>query len=132
MPIVMRLDRVMADRKISSLELAEKIGISPVNVSRIKTGRLKGIRFSTLTAMCEALHCKPGDIIDWMDDDEYEAAFGKLPERSSLGAPSKARCAIDPDASTEPLRRAPEGFFVAAPRRRAACRKCERRAQRAG
>lgn len=80
MPIVMRLDRVMADRKMTSLELAEKIGISPVNVSRIKTGRLKGIRFSTLTAMCEALHCKPGDIIDWMDDDEYVAAFGKLPD----------------------------------------------------
>ena len=80
MPIVMRLDRVMADRKMSSLELAEKIGISPVNVSRIKTGRLKGIRFSTLTAMCEALHCKPGDIIDWMDDDEYIQNFGKLPE----------------------------------------------------
>ncbi len=79
MPIVMRLDRVMADRKMTSLELADKIGISPVNVSRIKTGRLKGIRFSTLTAMCEALHCKPGDIIDWMDDDEYVAAFGKLP-----------------------------------------------------
>lgn len=79
MPIVMRLDRVMADRKMSSLELAEKIGISPVNVSRIKTGRLKGIRFSTLTAMCEALHCKPGDIIDWMDDDEYVEAFGSLP-----------------------------------------------------
>lgn len=65
---------------MSSLELAEKIGISPVNVSRIKTGRLKGIRFSTLTAMCEALHCKPGDIIDWMDDDEYVQIFGKLPE----------------------------------------------------
>ena len=48
MPIVMRLDRVMADRKISSQELAEIIGISPVNLSRIKTGRLKGIRFSTL------------------------------------------------------------------------------------
>ncbi|MCF2621274.1 helix-turn-helix domain-containing protein [Collinsella tanakaei] len=79
MPIVMRLDRMMADRKMSSLELAEKIGISPVNVSRIKTGRLKGIRFSTLTAMCEALHCKPGDIIDWMDDDEYVEAFGSLP-----------------------------------------------------
>ena len=80
MPIVMRLDRVMADRKISSVELAEKIGISPVNVSRIKTGRLKGIRFSTLTAICETLHCKPGDIIDWMDDDEYVQTFGKLPE----------------------------------------------------
>ena len=54
MPIVMRLDRVMADRKMSSLELAEKVGISPVNISRIKTGRLKGIRFSTLEAMCIA------------------------------------------------------------------------------
>lgn len=80
MPIVMRLDRVMADRKMSSQELAEKIGISPVNLSRIKTGRLKGIRFSTLTAMCETLHCKPGDIIDWMDDDEYIEAFGSLPK----------------------------------------------------
>lgn len=80
MPIVMRLDRVMADRKMSSLELAEKVGISTVNISRIKTGRLKGIRFSTLEAMCEALHCKPGDIIDWMDDEEYIEAFGALPE----------------------------------------------------
>ena len=69
MPIVMRLDRVMADRKISSQELAEIIGISPVNLSRIKTGRLKGIRFSTLQAMCEALHCKPGDIIDYRPDE---------------------------------------------------------------
>lgn len=79
MPIVMRLDRVMADRKMSSQELADIIGISPVNVSRIKTGRLKGIRFSTLTAMCEALHCKPGDIIGWMSDEEYTEAFGSLP-----------------------------------------------------
>lgn len=78
MPIVMRLDRVMADRKITSQELAEKIGISPVNVSRIKTGRLKGIRFSTLTAICETLDCKPGDIIDWMSDEEYIEAFGSL------------------------------------------------------
>lgn len=83
MPIVMRLDRVMADRKMSSLELAEKVGISPVNISRIKTGRLKGIRFSTLEAMCDALHCKPGDIIDWMDDEEYIAAFGELPDEQS-------------------------------------------------
>lgn len=80
MPIVMRLDRVMADRKMSSIELAEKVGISPVNISRIKTGRLKGIRFSTLEAMCKALRCKPGDIIDWMDEDEHIAAFGKLPD----------------------------------------------------
>ena len=78
MPIVMRLDRVMADRKMTSLELAERVGISPVNVSRIKTGKLKGIRFSTLEAMCEALRCTPGDIIGWMDDDEYREAFGEV------------------------------------------------------
>lgn len=76
----MRLDRVLADRKMTSLELAEHIGISPVNVSRIRSGRLKGIRFSTLTAMCETLHCKPGDIIDFMTDEEYVEAFGALPE----------------------------------------------------
>ena len=52
-----------------------------MNISRIKTGRLRGIRFSTLEAMCEALRCKPGDIIDWMDDDEYVAAFGELPDK---------------------------------------------------
>lgn len=78
MPIVMRLDRVMADRKMSSLELAERVGISPVNISRIKTGHLKGIRFSTLDAMCGALNCKPGDIIDWMSEEEYADAFGDL------------------------------------------------------
>lgn len=80
MPIVMRLDRVLADRKMTSIELAERIGISPVNVSRIRSGRLKGIRFSTLTSMCEALGCKPGDLIDYMSDEEYIETFGALPE----------------------------------------------------
>lgn len=80
MPIVMRLDRMLAERKMSSLELAERIGISPVNVSRIKTGRLKGIRFSTLSAMCEVLDCTPGDLIEYMSNEEYVKAFGKLPE----------------------------------------------------
>lgn len=75
MPIIMRLDRVMADRKISSQDLAEKIGISPVNLSRIKTGKLKGIRFSTLEALCRELHCQPGDLMDWMDDEDYATSF---------------------------------------------------------
>ena len=70
MRIVMRLDRVMADRKVTSIDLAKKIGISPVNLSRIKTGKIKGIRWSTLSAICTALHCKPGDIIDFVPDDE--------------------------------------------------------------
>lgn len=72
MPIVMRLDRMMAERKVSSNELAKKIGISPVNLSRIKTGKIKGIRFSTLEALCQALRCKPGDLIDYLSEEESQ------------------------------------------------------------
>ena len=66
MPIVLRLDRVMADRKISLNALAEKVGIANVNLSKIKTGKVSAIRFSTLEAICEALHCQPGDILEYM------------------------------------------------------------------
>lgn len=66
MPIIMRLGRVMAERNVSSIELAEKIGISTVNLSRIKTGKVRGMRFSTLEVLCQALRCKPGDIIDYV------------------------------------------------------------------
>ena len=66
MPIVLRLDRVMADRKMSLNALAEKVGIANVNLSKIKTGKVSAIRFSTLAAICEALHCQPGDILEYM------------------------------------------------------------------
>lgn len=66
MPIVLRLDRVMADRKMSLNALAEKVGIANVNLSKIKTGKVSAIRFSTLDAICEALHCQPGDILEYM------------------------------------------------------------------
>lgn len=66
MPIVLRLDRVMADRKMSLNALAEKVGIANVNLSKIKTGKVSAIRFSTLEAICEALHCQPGDILEYM------------------------------------------------------------------
>lgn len=66
MPIVLRLDRVMADRKMSLNTLAEKVGIANVNLSKIKTGKVSAIRFSTLEAICEALHCQPGDILEYM------------------------------------------------------------------
>ena len=66
MPIVLRLDRVMADRKMSLNALAEKVGIANVNLSKIKTGKISAIRFSTLEAICEALHCQPGDILEYM------------------------------------------------------------------
>lgn len=65
MPIVLRLDRVMADRKMSLNALAEQVGIANVNLSKIKTGKVSAIRFSTLEAICEALHCQPGDILEY-------------------------------------------------------------------
>lgn len=65
MAIIMRLDRIMADRKIKSKELAASIGLSEVNLSRIKTGKLKGIRLSTLEELCRALNCTPGDLMEY-------------------------------------------------------------------
>lgn len=69
MAIILRLDRVMADRKMSLNELAEKVGISNVNLSNLKTGKVKAIRFSTLEAICEVLECQPGDILEYKRDD---------------------------------------------------------------
>lgn len=72
MPIVVRLDRVMADRKISLQTLSEKVGISNVNMSRVKTGKIKAIRFSTLEAICETLECQPADILEFLDEEELK------------------------------------------------------------
>ncbi len=63
--IVLRLDRVMADRKMSLNELSEKVGVSNVNLSKIKTGKISAIRFSTLESICEVLDCQPGDILEY-------------------------------------------------------------------
>jgi putative transcriptional regulator len=65
MPIILRLDRMMADRKISLNELSEKVGIANVNLSKIKTGKISAIRFSTLEAICDILDCQPGDILEY-------------------------------------------------------------------
>lgn len=70
--IILRLDRVMADRKMSLNELSERVGVSNVNLSKIKTGKVSAIRFSTLVAICEALNCQPGDILEYMADNECE------------------------------------------------------------
>lgn len=67
MAIILRLDRIMADRKISLTELSERVGISMANLSNLKTGKVRAIRFSTLDAICRELHCQPGDILE---DDE--------------------------------------------------------------
>ena len=70
MAIILRLDRVMADRKISINDLSEKVGIANVNLSKIKTGKVSAIRFSTLNAICKALDCQPGDILEYQEDTE--------------------------------------------------------------
>ncbi|MBO5252451.1 MAG: helix-turn-helix transcriptional regulator [Clostridia bacterium] len=65
MPIVLRLDRVMADRKMSLNELSARVGIANVNLSKLKTGKVSAIRFSTLEAICKVLECQPGDILEY-------------------------------------------------------------------
>ena len=64
MTVVVNVDVMLARRKMSSGELAERIGISPANLSILKTGKAKAIRFSTLAALCEALDCQPGDLLE--------------------------------------------------------------------
>ena len=65
MPIVVNLDVILAERKMTSTELAERIGITNANLSILKTGKAKAIRFSTLEAICEVLECQPGDLLEF-------------------------------------------------------------------
>lgn len=68
MPIVVNIDVMMARRKMSAGELAERVGITPANLSILKNNKAKAIRFSTLEALCTALDCKPADILDYTED----------------------------------------------------------------
>ncbi|MBQ2800322.1 MAG: helix-turn-helix transcriptional regulator [Lachnospiraceae bacterium] len=70
MAIIVRLDRVMADRKMSLNELAQKVGMSNVNLSNLKTGKMKGIRFETMNAICEVLDCQPGDLFEFTKEEK--------------------------------------------------------------
>ena len=72
MPIILRLDRMMADRKISLNDLSDKIGIANVNLSKIKTGKVSAIRFSTLEAICDVLDCQPGDLLEFQRNQNQE------------------------------------------------------------
>lgn len=69
MSIIVNLDVVMAKRKMSLNELSQKVGITLANLSILKTGKAKAIRFSTLEAICKVLDCQPGDILEYRDDD---------------------------------------------------------------
>ena len=68
--IIIRLDRVLADRKMRLNDLAAQVGISNVNLSYLKTGKVKAIRFSTLDAICKVLRCQPGDILEYVEDED--------------------------------------------------------------
>lgn len=70
MAIILRLDRVMADRKMSLNELSQRVGIANVNLSKLKNGHVSAIRFSTLDAICKALQCQPGDILEYRDEEK--------------------------------------------------------------
>jgi putative transcriptional regulator len=70
MPIVTNLDVMLAKRKMSLTELSEEVGISLANLSILKQGKAKAVRFSTLEAICRVLECKPGDILDYINESE--------------------------------------------------------------
>jgi putative transcriptional regulator len=69
MAIIVRLDRVMADRKMPLNILSEEVGVSVTNLSNLKTGKVRAVRFSTLEKLCEVLKCQPGDILEYSEDD---------------------------------------------------------------
>ena len=72
MPIIVNLDIILAERKMRSTELAEKIGITNANLSILKTGKAKAVRFSTLEAICEVLKCQPGDLLEFKKEGAVE------------------------------------------------------------
>lgn len=74
MAIIVNVDVMMARRKMSSGELAERVGITPANLSVLKMGKAKAIRFTTLEAICQALDCQPGDILEYRADDDGQHA----------------------------------------------------------
>ncbi|MBR6524419.1 MAG: helix-turn-helix transcriptional regulator [Clostridia bacterium] len=72
MAIILRLDRVMADRKMSLNELSERVGVANVNLSKLKNGHVSAIRFTTLEAICDVLDCQPGDILEYVREEEKQ------------------------------------------------------------
>lgn len=70
MPVIVNLDVMLARRKMSVTELSEKVGITMANISILKNGKARAIKFSTLGAICRALACQPGDILEWREDEE--------------------------------------------------------------
>ncbi|MEV0952505.1 helix-turn-helix transcriptional regulator [Promicromonospora sp. NPDC050249] len=78
MAIVVEIDVLLAKRKMSVGDFADAIGLSPANVSVLKNGRAKAVRFSTLNAICEVLDCQPGDVLRWVSDDDDGVRSGAV------------------------------------------------------
>ncbi|MFE2164260.1 helix-turn-helix domain-containing protein [Streptomyces sp. NPDC059447] len=74
MPIAVDIDVMLARRKMSVGELAERVGITPANLAVLKNGRAKAVRFTTLAALCEVLECQPGDLLRWESEPGFESA----------------------------------------------------------
>ena len=91
MAIILRLDRVMADRKVSLNQLSELVGVTNVNLSKLKTGKVSAIRFTTLNAICAALECQPGDILEYQPDDAERRAEQKNVRKRSWLMPAPFR-----------------------------------------
>lgn len=72
MAIIVRLDRMMADRKMSLNELAERVGMTNVNLSNLKNGKMRGVRFETMDSICRVLNCQPGDLFEYTEDDNVQ------------------------------------------------------------
>lgn len=77
MPIVVNLDVMLAKRKMSLTELSGRIGITLANLSILKSGKAKAVRFSTLEEICHVLDCQPGDILEYMSEEAYQKLMGK-------------------------------------------------------
>jgi putative transcriptional regulator len=90
MAIVVKLDYLLLDRRLTLTELADRIGITVANLSILKTNKARAIRFSTLEALCRELKCQPGDLLVWRPDDANEPERARPPELEDKGDPALA------------------------------------------
>ncbi|MER5480659.1 helix-turn-helix transcriptional regulator [Streptomyces sp. NPDC002734] len=88
MPIAVDIDVMLARRKMSVGELAERVGITPANLAVLKNGRAKAVRFTTLAALCEVLDCQPGDLLRWEPDEPAEAEAPEGPDAAGSASPA--------------------------------------------
>ncbi|MFJ5866812.1 helix-turn-helix domain-containing protein [Streptomyces parvus] len=89
MPIVVDIDVMLARRKMSVGELADRVGITPANLAVLKNGRAKAVRFSTLAALCEVLTCQPGDLLRWEEAEGAVGAEDAVGAGETVGAPGE-------------------------------------------